>query len=219
MTRLTPLATMAMVAALGVAASAKADTLTFVGPICDTPGNVCANFSSILQTYGDVAGQLDVQYDSDISNPGVSPFRYWADQYSGLFDVAFGEVGSTVEIYLQPLSGYRITLLGFDIGSYTGLPPTVDHESQVTILGGDGSPILSTGPTTIFGNAPTHFAPGLTRSDGFRIQFGPDAFDVGIDNINFELTAVPEPSTWAMMILGFGAAGSMIRRRRAAIAS
>lgn len=26
--------------------------------------------------------------------------------------------------------------------------------------------------------------------------------------------AVPEPSTWAMMIIGFGAAGSMIRRRK-----
>ena len=30
--------------------------------------------------------------------------------------------------------------------------------------------------------------------------------------------AVPEPATWAMMIMGFGAAGSMIRRRKAVIA-
>lgn len=30
--------------------------------------------------------------------------------------------------------------------------------------------------------------------------------------------AVPEPATWAMMILGFGAAGSVLRRRRMAIA-
>jgi hypothetical protein len=29
---------------------------------------------------------------------------------------------------------------------------------------------------------------------------------------------VPEPATWAMMIIGFGAAGSMIRRRRAVVA-
>ena len=29
---------------------------------------------------------------------------------------------------------------------------------------------------------------------------------------------VPEPSTWAMMIIGFGAAGSMIRRRKAVTA-
>ena len=30
--------------------------------------------------------------------------------------------------------------------------------------------------------------------------------------------AVPEPATWAMMIIGFGAAGSMIRRRKAVLA-
>ena len=30
--------------------------------------------------------------------------------------------------------------------------------------------------------------------------------------------AAPEPATWAMMILGFGAAGSILRRRRAAFA-
>jgi len=30
---------------------------------------------------------------------------------------------------------------------------------------------------------------------------------------NFEVAAVPEPSAWALMILGFGAAGAMLRRR------
>jgi hypothetical protein len=32
------------------------------------------------------------------------------------------------------------------------------------------------------------------------------------------LTAVPEPATWGMMILGFGIAGAALRRRRAAFA-
>ena len=31
---------------------------------------------------------------------------------------------------------------------------------------------------------------------------------------NFAVAAVPEPATWAMMIMGFGAMGAVIRRRR-----
>ncbi|MGH6911978.1 MAG: PEPxxWA-CTERM sorting domain-containing protein, partial [Phenylobacterium sp.] len=33
------------------------------------------------------------------------------------------------------------------------------------------------------------------------------------------LTMVPEPSTWAMMLLGFGGIGAMIRRRRQTLAT
>jgi hypothetical protein len=36
-----------------------------------------------------------------------------------------------------------------------------------------------------------------------------------IDNIVVN-SAVPEPATWAMMLLGFGAIGFSMRRRRAA---
>ena len=39
----------------------------------------------------------------------------------------------------------------------------------------------------------------------------------GIDNINFS-GSVPEPATWAMMLLGFGGIGLTMRRRRAPLA-
>jgi hypothetical protein len=41
---------------------------------------------------------------------------------------------------------------------------------------------------------------------------------VTINSEAFRGGAVPEPATWAMLILGFGAAGSMIRRRKAVFA-
>ena len=36
-----------------------------------------------------------------------------------------------------------------------------------------------------------------------------------VDNAAANLAAVPEPATWAIMIMGFGAIGAVIRRRRA----
>lgn len=40
--------------------------------------------------------------------------------------------------------------------------------------------------------------------------------DIRIDNVvfSYETTVLPEPTTWAMMILGFGAVGSLLRRRK-----
>lgn len=37
------------------------------------------------------------------------------------------------------------------------------------------------------------------------------------DNVSLTSAGVPEPATWGMMIIGFGAAGTMIRRRKAAL--
>jgi hypothetical protein len=43
----------------------------------------------------------------------------------------------------------------------------------------------------------------------------PQTFDnFTIDNLSFGVSAVPEPSTWAMMILGFAGVGFMAYRRK-----
>lgn len=43
---------------------------------------------------------------------------------------------------------------------------------------------------------------------------------IRVDNLTFATVAgsVPEPATWAMMIIGFGLAGTTLRRRRAVLA-
>lgn len=51
----------------------------------------------------------------------------------------------------------------------------------------------------------------------YSIDFGGTAGFTGFDNITFGSAtagAVPEPSTWAMMLIGFGAVGFSMRRRR-----
>ena len=45
---------------------------------------------------------------------------------------------------------------------------------------------------------------------GLRLSSTQNAFEVD----NLAINAVPEPATWAMMLLGFGAVGFAMRRRR-----
>jgi hypothetical protein len=47
------------------------------------------------------------------------------------------------------------------------------------------------------------------------LVLGPSDGDnyTAIDNVSYSLAAVPEPATWAMMVLGFGGAGALLRRR------
>ncbi|MBL8554334.1 MAG: PEP-CTERM sorting domain-containing protein [Phenylobacterium sp.] len=53
----------------------------------------------------------------------------------------------------------------------------------------------------------------LTFTDSSELWHG---FTVGIGGVS---TGVPEPATWGLMILGFGAAGAMLRSRRRAVAA
>lgn len=55
---------------------------------------------------------------------------------------------------------------------------------------------------------------GLTTAAGYVFDSGLTG-DTDVYRITFSAAAVPEPATWAMMILGFGAVGSLMRRRLA----
>jgi hypothetical protein len=66
----------------------------------------------------------------------------------------------------------------------------------------------------------SNFANGPNLSDGFENDgsFGGRnnnwAFDIlGVSDAT-QVGAVPEPSTWAMMLIGFGAIGFAVRRQK-----
>jgi len=65
---------------------------------------------------------------------------------------------------------------------------------------------------------------GVQQSGGFAFPGRPIANGVMIIGPNFRVAGVaaapvPEPASWALMILGFGGAGAVLRRRRPAMAA
>ncbi len=83
------------------------------------------------------------------------------------------------------------------------------------------------GDTAVSGTQKGRAAFDLSQFAGgtvdLRFQFQSDYFATGrglqLDNLvvtGTPIAGVPEPATWAIMILGFGAAGSVLRRRRLA---
>lgn len=108
----------------------------------------------------------------------------------------------------------------------------LDNGTWITLAGLGYSATNNTNAGAINGNAFTTAISGtitgLSIADGARFGFrwvdvdttGSD-HGVAIDNLSIGATlapvapGVPEPSTWALLILGFGAVGGALRRRRA----
>ena len=60
---------------------------------------------------------------------------------------------------------------------------------------------------------------GPAWATGTLVLYYWDTFTADNSNqVDVNITAVPEPATWGLMIAGFGLAGAALRRRRAALA-
>jgi hypothetical protein len=184
----------------------------------------CGNGASILQTYGDAAG-VDMTYGarSALGNSALTALvlQWWDTNYGDLLGVAWS-VGTLGEIAMLPTAGYEIELISMDLAGW----PNIDRSTQVTVFSYDYASILfSSGAITAPGVGHITVSPNLAfNSTGFRIQWGPDAINTGMDNVVFNtrlivgpvtppVTGVPEPMT--LSLLGAGLAGiGWVRRRR-----
>ncbi|MFN9848121.1 MAG: PEPxxWA-CTERM sorting domain-containing protein [Alphaproteobacteria bacterium] len=102
--------------------------------------------------------------------------------------------------------------------SYSGFFRLLDiRPTGVNVSVGSGPATLLTGPLGTQSGFSGQVALSAGDTFDFRVNRATNYYNDST-GLSASITAVPEPATWAMMIIGFGAAGSMIRRRRAVVA-
>ena len=98
--------------------------------------------------------------------------------------------------------GFFGTLAGVS-GQSANDPQFFDFNIGYTVLGGTGRFLGATG---LFGTGP---------GSGADIRFRPSRITLNFQNGVINAPAIPEPGTWALLILGFGVIGGSLRRRPA----
>jgi PEP-CTERM motif len=198
----------------------NAGSPTICSSTADGLGSItaCGNFSAISQSYGDVAGLIDVTYSAPrVAIP--SSLLWWGSNYNNLFGVAFApgnDANSLARIEIKALQpGDAVTLSSFMLGAYSNT--TRDTVLNIYAIG-SSTPLFSyVGPVGNSTISATVFNPNLTVAGGLWIEWADSAYNVGIDNIEYSVggvvQSVPEPSTWMMLLAGFGLIGFLRRRK------
>lgn len=178
------------------------------------PTGSCGNYSYIAQSYGDVAGVLDVQYSAPrLTDP--HSLRWWDSNYNNLSGVAWADSSdgdSKARIDLVPLNGQAVTLTHFDIGAYANT--TRNTTLTVSAIGGPVLYTYSGNVGVLPANVASSFDGSWSSATGIRIEWQDSAYNNGIDNITYQMTPVPEPAVFLMMLTGLILLGGIARHER-----
>ena len=179
-------------------------TYTFTGAAGVQPGEtLLASFDGGVPTYGGITGTYLVQSGSNTS--GADPFvTPRGDPYLSVLggqSASFSFAGlSSIGLDYGSADPYNTFILSF----LTGSPQIVTGTMIVASADGNQTAARTNGRLT-FTATGTNYITGLTlRSSSNSLE---------ADNIGV-ISAVPEPGVWAMMLMGFGAIGAAMRRRR-----
>ena len=204
------LAIAGVMASAVIGVPAQAATLFFAGGTGGlTAGQ--SDYANFDTTFGDITSTSGTAGTFNGTTSGVAAEPAFGDQGDDYYYVSGG--GSATFSF-----GTGVSSFGFDLGSaddYNTLTITFAGGGTQSFAGiqlnppgpanGDQDIEVTNGRVTIFGDGQT-----ITSAEFIS---GQPSFE--FDNIG--IAAVPEPATWALFILGFGAVGQTLRRRNAKV--
>lgn len=169
------------------------------GSDCALPGGTCLYGSApgaIPQaSLGGSYGTVDVTTDALILHPGNSADRSVYSEFAAATPGAFN-----YKIDLKSIGTDTTNGIGYT--TFTRLGSIVTLGTR-TLLGGYHSTASLTGPVS------------LAAGESFGVIVDYNGNHGGDStSLNFSLTAVPEPATWGLMIMGFAGMGSALRSNR-----
>jgi hypothetical protein len=200
-------------AALGTSAAASASVVTFdslrtpvyygLDPVGTTYTEAGLTFSA-FGTDGRLEHMAVWGYDTQplllADTKGAS---VWVNSVNAYLKIE--KIGGTFKLNSLDLADYvnaAIPLASYDM-AYSYVDGGGTHSGVFNL---DHAPGLQT------------FTLNLTGVQSFSLFTGPDGGSgVQIDNVRFDESGVspaPEPVSWALMLLGFGCSGALLRRRR-----
>lgn len=198
------------VSLFAAAGAAQAATLIANGDF-ESDGGSLNGWTVSTSADGNVQALTAAQYATCCGTTGSEP------AYSGNHFASYDSgnvIGSaTLSQTFHSVAGDHYTL-DFDLGAFGSGTNVVD----VTVGG-----VTQSFTATADNNNDTTFHPqtlsfigtGAPETVSFSVTTTADNTDALLDNVVLNGGAlVPEPASWALMVVGFGAAGGMLRRRR-----
>ena len=165
-------------------------------------------------------GTLGYSFTLDLPST-VNALGYWSDgnlvsEQVGIWDSLGKLVSSTIVTRQNEVGGYFYTFLTTPVVLAAG-----NYVIGGSISNGGLFPVNMTGVVPASGYTYTGSREGV--GIGFAEPKGADggygAQGIALVNFSFsQISAVPEPATWAMLLLGFGVVGTSLRRRRKVLA-
>lgn len=168
------------------------------------------------ESYGDAEHQIDnvggvdfvmLQFSENVNLSGIG---------RAVYNMGWNSPGGTNNTDSD--AGFRSTSLGSAATWNQAIDLTQYQIAANSFTALDGTPLPSgssytTPITTNVYSSTWLIAASFTGGADGRLN---DGFKLASVNVNFAPPSVPEPATWAMMLVGFGGMGAVLRRKRPA---